>query len=288
LLLVVGIAALLFGIHAGGLGELVRFANMGTAGDGILPLAQRGLQYGVAGAFAYVLIEFGRRAFRDDLTIGTAKWAIVTLVVGPSLAVIVAIAWKAGGDATPWQSGAVLFFAGFAPRRVAELIQTAAIQLLKANAHTSGARRLIPLATITGISAEIEERLGEEGIHDASSLASADPVRLIRDLPYDARQVLVWMDQALLITTLPKHREALDEAGISGGIDLAWRWLLSRVDGSSVQIGHDRRLESWSALAVETKEQQLLHDAARQLFYDEQLRLVWVLYNCFCTRGVSG
>ena len=51
-----------------------------------------GLRWGVVGAFVYVLIEFGSRSFRSDLTVGAVIWAIITLIVGPALAVLLAVA----------------------------------------------------------------------------------------------------------------------------------------------------------------------------------------------------
>src|SRR5204863_5968906 len=82
--------------------------------------------------------------------------------------------------------------------------------------------RTIPLIQLRGITQSIAERLGEEGIQDVSGLAYANPLKLLRNTPYDWRQVVNWMDEALLMVNLPDGWEQLEKIGITGSIDLAW------------------------------------------------------------------
>ena len=107
----------------------------------------------------------------------------------------------AGTDNGWWAPGVVLFFAGFAPRRVISAVEGAAVELLKLGPTTVVKTRPVPLSQIRGIGPQIEERLGEEGISDVNSLASAEPVRLVRNTSFDMRQILTWMDEAILIAT---------------------------------------------------------------------------------------
>lgn len=252
------------------------------------PLILRGLRWGVAGAFVYVLIDFGARFFRNDLTVGAATWAIITLIVGPTLAVLFSVGWRMQVTAadSAWQTGAVLFFAGLAPRRVVAIVETAALKLLKAQADSMGPPKLIPLNQLRGVTMEIAARLREENIEDASALAYADPIRLVQNLPYDLRQVIDWMDQALLAVALPKHYEAVREKGVSGAIDLAWRWLdasVSPESGGKIAVA-SAPPESFKLLANDADpEARVIYATAGQLFYEEQVCLLWVMYNAFST-----
>ncbi len=182
---------------------------------GANPLILRGLRWGVAGAYSYVLFTFGSRSFRNDLTVGVASWAVVTLITGPTLAVLLALAWKMqtpANDLADWQGAAVLFFAGLAPRRVMNIIERVALQFLQAPSDAS-TNKLIPLTTLRGIGPELAVRLREENIEDVTSLAYADPIRLVQSMPYDLRQVVEWIDQAQLAVALPDQYENAAAAG---------------------------------------------------------------------------
>jgi hypothetical protein len=247
----------------------------------------RGLRWGVAGAYTYVLFTFGSRCFRNDLTVGAAIWGVVTLVAGPALAVVVALIGnlqppKVGVD---WQGAVVLFFAGVAPRRVMSIIESVALKFLKAPAEASTAK-LIPLTTLRGISPELALRLREENIEDVTSLAYADPIRLVQSMPYDLRQVVEWIDQAQLAVALPQHYEGLLDRGVTGAIDLAWRWLQACSESGTipVTIAHGKAPPpSFAVLVSDPQDAALVYEAARQMFYEEHVRLLWVMYNSFST-----
>jgi hypothetical protein len=252
----------------------------------ILPLAARGLRWGAGGAFVYVLIDFGARLFRNDLTVGAAVWSIVTLIVGPTLAVLLAVAWKLDGTQSPWQAGAVMFFAGLAPRRVVTIVEGVALQLLKAPNETTAASDYVPLTRLRGLNSEVAVRLREENVHDVGSLAYADPVRLVLSLPYDLRQVVDWIDQAQLAVALPAQFDALRAAGVTGAIDLAWRWMNTALPtgGDGFLNAKDTPPENFRSLVLNPdREASLVYETARQLFYEEQVCLLWVMYNCFST-----
>lgn len=237
-----------------------------------------GLRLGALGAYVYVLLDLGRRTFRHDVTGASAMWCLVTLVLGPVLAATVAVLWRMDvpQDNGWWAGGVVLFFAGYAPRRVIAAIEQAAIQLLKIGGPSGVApTRQIPLSQIRGIGPQIEERLSEEGIDDVNALASAEPIRLLRNTSFDLRQILTWIDEAILIVTLPRSWQALEEEGISGAIDLAW---------------YTYEMPE-SAADAETKMKPLA-DAAKiapanlvatilRLHQDRQLQDIWALYNSF-------
>jgi hypothetical protein len=249
--------------------------------------AMRALKWGVAGAYTYVLFTFGSRSFRTDLTVGAATWAVITLITGPILAVVLGVVWnmKATGE-TAWQSAIVLFFAGLAPRRVMTIVESVALQFLKSPGEAATSK-LIPLTSLRGVSADLAVRLREENVEDVTGLAYADPIRLVQNMPYDLRQVVEWIDQAQLAVAAPDQYETLLQRGVTGAIDLAWRWLQACVDPVSgrVIIAHAQAVPpSFKALVREPeREGELLYETARQMFYEEQVRLLWVMYNCFST-----
>jgi Ca2+/Na+ antiporter len=242
-----------------------------------------GLKLGTVGAYIYVLLELGRRTFRHDITGAVAMWCWGTLVLGPLLAATVAYLWHidAPSDSGWWAGGVVLFFAGFAPRRIIAAIEQAAIQLLSAGSPKVVDARLIPLSKIRGISPEVEERVGEEGILDVNSLASAEPVRLVRNTSFDMRQILSWVDEAILIVTLPRSWEGLEEEGITGAIDLAWYYdkvidpatksVKAPIPDQIVKLTTKAKLDDPANLIA----------TIQRLYEDTQVQYIWALYNSF-------
>jgi hypothetical protein len=257
-----------------------------------------GVRLGAIGAYVYVLLQLGRRTFRHDVTGASAMWCLVTLVLGPLLAGTVALLWHIDAPNAQvsnwWPGGVVLFFTGYAPRRVILAIEQAAVQLLNLGGSGVVPTRLIPLTQIRGISSQIEERLSEEGIDDANALAAAEPIRLFRNTSFDFRQILTWIDEAILIVTLPRGWQGLEEEGITGAIDLA-----------SYPYGYEAPLAELAPIAAVTKEQQAkaLEELAKkanlstenllatiQRFReDQQVLYIWALYNNFTeASGSSG
>jgi hypothetical protein len=284
LLLLVGFGAISMAVHDS-LDGLAPSKNWDSS------LAARGLRWGVAGAFVYVLTEFGARFFRNDLTVGAAVWGIITLIVGPALAVALAIAWKMEAGTSPWQSGIVLFFAGLAPRRVVSIVESVALQLLKAPTDATVPSKSVPLTSLRGLTSEVAVRLREENVHDVSTLAYADPVRLVLSLPYDLRQIVDWLDQAQLAVACPQQFDALRDAGVTGAIDLSWRWMTTALkqEGGTTVLDPEAPLPGAfkHLVANPDRDASALYETARQLFYEEQVCQLWVMYNCFSTTAGS-
>ena len=95
----------------------------------------------------------------------------------------------------------------------------------------------MPSRRIHGITPEIEDRLSEEGITDAYALAMAEPMKLYRNTAFDQRQILSWIDEALLVVFFPDDWDDVRKADVSGVIDLATRF--SRVRHSDPQEGDE-------------------------------------------------
>lgn len=244
-----------------------------TFGGTVLPAAQ----LGAMGAYFWVLLYLARRTIRHDLTSGGAMVCSLTLVLGPVLSGVLGyLLAGAKTEATVWGEHALFFAAGMAPRRFAEALLDALRRLwAPEQATVPPPARLTPLSQVRGITPDIEERLGEEGIYDATTLAMADPVRLFRNTSFELRQILWWMDEALLILFVPEAWAGLQKNGLTGAIDLAW----------SSQFGAEASRESgtpdplFENLVTGTNiSAALLQQVSERMFEDAQVQIVWVLY----------
>jgi len=203
--------------------SLALFADARSALDLAPPLA-RAAKLGVAGAYVYVLLYLGKRNFHHDVTSGGAMWCGISLAVGPVLASTLSYFFHTGaltshtGCASPTVtlgSDVTYFVAGLSPRYVTEFVENVVKKAWGPLSMTSAATpRILPITQIRGITPEIAERLAEEGIYDLHGLAMADPLRLIRNTNFDKRQIIAWIDEALLITVLPEHWQSLEKEGI--------------------------------------------------------------------------
>lgn len=235
-------------------------------------------RFGVAGAYVYVLLYLGQRSFRHDVTSGGAMWCAVLLAVGPVLAW--AISHFSHGDlrsgSTPdgsdTNSELLYFTAGLVPRHVASFVEEAVRRVWVSPAGmTVAAPRTIPITQVRGITTGIAERLAEEGILDLYALASADPLRLIRNTSFGKRQIISWIDEAILISVLPEHWRALEKEGFTGAIDVAWLKPTEKGDREPVDL---------QALSDRAKfdDVSIFRGVIERLSSDAQQRLIWVLY----------
>ncbi len=259
-----------------------------------------GLRCGAVGAFVFVLLELGQRTFRHDITSGVAYWCAVVLAVGPILAGFLAnvgagflaAGGAAGAAGGTWSESILFFGAGFSPRYVARLLEDTLRKRFPSQGQSSGSPRSIPLSMVRGMTMEIQDRFAEEGISDVVGLAMADPHKLLRNTSFDRRQILSLIDNALLINALPKNWDKLEEAGVTGAIDLAW------YDNRERDVGTDSATAVGAASAAQGESPSaamninrlqplalaagcdavLLRDAISRLYEDAQVQLIWVLY----------
>lgn len=249
---------------------LAAFFALFTSSDFALhdSASKRAAELGAAGAYTYVLLYLAQRNFRHDITSGGALWCAVVMAVGPLLACALAQFVNAQLETGSMKlSGeAVYFAAGMAPRHVTSFL-VEAIKRLWVSPSTPAlpAPRTIPVTQVRGISTEIADRLSEEGITDLYGLATADPMRLIRNTSFDKRQIITWIDEAILIATLPDKWQAVENTGITGAIDFAWTL-------------NDEQAVTALAKSLEL-DVALLRPTMIRVAEDAQLQLVWVLYN---------
>jgi len=181
-------------------------------------MLRRPAALGLAGAYAYVVLLLAQRTFQRDITAGIAMWAAVMPVLGPAVGAVFAfvpIESAPVGDSMEKIADLVYFAAGMAPRQFLLIAQSVARRFLQQKPLVNG-ERWVPLNMIRGIDPDIEERLHEEGVSDASGLAYANPFRLIRTTSFDRRQIVDWIDEALLMRTFPSGWKALEAQGITG------------------------------------------------------------------------
>lgn len=217
----------------------------------------RAVAFGFVGSYLYVILLLTQRAFRRDVTTGVALWIATMFVAGPLMAGVFALFWSAPSGASSATVDVVYLVAGMLPRQFATLAQGFARRLLQPSAPSAPGRS-IPLTTVRGINAEIEERLAEEGINDVATLAYADPYLLLRTTSFDRRQIVNWIDEAQLIMVFPEHWQTLEKNGFTGAMDVAWAH------------GHTTLGE----LAAELKiPKSVLEETAQRLYEDAQIHI---------------
>lgn len=177
-------------------------------------------EYGLAGAYFFVFLEFGKRSVRNDITPVSILWCLITLTIGPALASLIPSVFE-GTLQGSWNDRALWIFAGYSPRLVFRTLSHGVVKSLHVETGVIQEERKIPLGRICGIGPEEMERLAEEGIKDAHALACVEPVRLMRDTRFDNWSILSWLDQALLLSSIPENiwRELLKQ-GYWGATDV--------------------------------------------------------------------
>lgn len=181
-----------------------------------------GASLGFLGAYLYLLILLTDRARRRDVTTGIAIWAAAMPVLGTVMGALTALFVVSGtGDpAGSFSRYAVFFVAGMLPRQFALFVQKTVSRMFPDAVEVT--TRTLPLTVLRGVGPDVAVRLEEEGLADVSSLAYASPHQLLRSTTYTARQIVDWIDEALLTVNLPSHWEALERLGVTGAMDLAW------------------------------------------------------------------
>ena len=234
----------------------------GAAGASWATGVHRAAAFGFVGSYLYVILLLTQRAFRRDVTSGVALWIATMFVAGPLMAGVFSLFWSATPGTSSVGVDVVYLVAGMLPRQFATIAQDLARRLLQPSVPTVPGRT-IPLTTVRGINAEIEERLAEEGINDVATLAYADPYLLLRTTSFDRRQIVNWIDEAQLVMWFPDHWQALEKNGFTGAMDVAW--------------AHGR--PTLAQLATEIKiPQTVLEEAALRLSEDAQIQDLYAIY----------
>jgi hypothetical protein len=167
------------------------------------------LRFAFLGAYAFILIDLGRRYFRDDLK--SAAYISATTRILFASALIVAMD-AAGFDnlVSDGQSNFVAFFVGFFPR--AGFTWLRAMLPGKLQASIPQLESDYPLRHLEGLNIWYESRLIEEGIESLQNLCSASLVDLMLKTRIPVMRLVDWLDQAYLHLHLPKDPDAPEHA----------------------------------------------------------------------------
>ena len=231
-------------------------------------------RFGLAGAYAFVMVHLGIRNFRADLTGGGALWCAVTILLGPGIAIVAALALPMKETET-FARAALFFFAGLSPQKVIGYISASAKKALGDGNVSDSVLNNKSLLSIRGITLDIAERLREEGIEDAYGLAFAEPYHLLRNTNFSPRQILSWMDESLLYYFLPDTAEWLiRQHGITGAIDLAY---LSHQAADAMNLLAPKVIDALcTKVGMPREEFDML---LQRMAEDQQLIQIWNLYN---------
>lgn len=169
---------------------------------------------GLLGAYTYAVLLIGKRAVRNDITTGSVLWAAVALMVGPIAGALMPTLADAVGTPAGTKYHALAFLAGFSPQAATQFLDWATSRLFSNPAHVGTDSSALALTRLPGINKDLEQRLDEEGIYNAFQLAYHDPVVLMRNTPFSAREILAWVDAALLLVNAQDRYDVLQRVGI--------------------------------------------------------------------------
>jgi hypothetical protein len=180
--------------------------NFALSGKPILPGDP--LRYAFLGAYSFIILDLGRRYFRDDLK-GAAFISATMRIIFASALVIAMSA--AGWDkiATSSQANFVAFFIGFFPR--AGFTWLRAFLPGKLAVLIPSLESDYPLRDLEGLNVWYESRLIEEGIESMQNLCTSSLVDIMLKTRIPIARVVDWIDQAYLFLHLPKSVDDPDQ-----------------------------------------------------------------------------
>lgn len=173
-------------------------------------LIARTMFYSFLGAYVFSIYNVTRRFVTYDLQPGVFLNVTVLMLTVMILGFIIALGFRntslpmliPGGNAQPvayerWIP-IIAFLIGYIPETGIRWLSTIGSRILP-----SDKRLELRLSNINGISIWHETRLRESGIDNVQNLAGADVRKLLLTSRFNVPQVLNWVDQAVLLITLP-------------------------------------------------------------------------------------
>jgi hypothetical protein len=189
------------------------------------------LRYAFLGAYSFIILDLGRRYFRDDLKAAAFISATMRIIFASALVIAMDKAGL-GRVATDSEANFVAFFIGFFPRAGFTWLRTFVPGKLAALIPSLESD--YPLRHLEGLNVWYESRLIEEGIESMQNLCTASLVDLMLKTRIPIARVVDWIDQAYLYLHLskdPKHPEepppgvaALRTLGMRTATDLERTW----------------------------------------------------------------
>lgn len=163
------------------------------------------IRYGFFGSYLFAVFLVYRRYTTEDMQPVVYLNSALTMIAGVifnyvAFEAIIDIAGKAEGGKEDIGLMAILAFAlGYFPYLAIRWFGRLSYAALNEPQRRSDA---LPLSLIDGISEWHESRLRDRGIDNLDNLATVEIRDLLYNTPFDAQQVISWVDQASLLTYL--------------------------------------------------------------------------------------
>ena len=170
---------------------------------------------GVAGAYTFGVYDVLLRYRSIDLTPISLHFVWLRLLIAPILATFVSAALK-----EPVSYLVALGIGAFPVKVLSDLTKREANKRLQLQAGATEGEKP-RLHKLQGMSSDVINRLGEEGITSVQHVAQADPVSLLLRTSFEWKTILDFIDQAILFLYLGDKVEQLRGIGIRGAIELA-------------------------------------------------------------------
>jgi tetratricopeptide (TPR) repeat protein len=170
--------------------------------------------YSFLGAYVFSIYNVSRRYVTYDMAPGVYLQSTVLMITVIAIGYIVALYLQQNGDNSlvpPAVVPILAFLIGYIPESGIRLLSVISGRYLKLDN-----RRELNLGEVNGISIWHEARLREAGVDNVQNLAAMDIRQLLLTSRYSMPQVINWVDQAILLTTLPENTvQNLRKVGIN-------------------------------------------------------------------------
>ena len=124
---------------------------------------------------------------------------ITVIAIGYIVCLLFVAGWRNSSHPVSGYLPIVAFLIGYIPESGIRLLKVISNRFLELDS-----RRELNLGEIDGISIWHETRLRESGVDNVQNLAAMDIRQLLLTSRYSMPQVMNWVDQAILLTALPK------------------------------------------------------------------------------------
>lgn len=234
--------------------------------DAVLPIL-----YAFIGVYLFNLGTMVRRLYLADINEQVFWGAVNRLLLSLGLALVI---MKSGVGEQPW----LYFSIGFLANIILDWVLEKTLKLLDIGQPKQVD---LPLQMVRGITIWKEYRLEEESIENVQNLATADVVDLAVRTHYNARTLIDWIDQAIVLARLTDDqvKAMTSQAMALSAIELA--------QAAPENNNGDRTFSD--GLASQLKVDPVLMAATLdRLYEDEYVRNLWDLWQSGKESATSG
>ena len=220
------------------------------------------LLYAFAGVFLFNLGTMVRRLYLADINEQVFWGAVNRLLLSLGLALVIMKSGVAG--AKPW----LYFSIGFLANIVLDWVLEKTLKLLDIGQPKQPE---LPLQMVRGINIWKEYRLEEESIENVQNLATADIVDLAVRTHYNARTLIDWIDQAIILSRLTADQVKVltSQATALSAIELAM---------AAPENNNGDRTFSDALAAKLSVDPVLMAAMLDRLYEDQYVRNLWELW----------